>query len=71
MHGWDLAEATGQKLVIDEDIAEAVYGTTSSMMQPNGSYPRGDSFKEPVEIGEDASAGEKMLAYLGRDPSGN
>ena len=71
VHGWDLAQATGQRLPIDDDIAEAVYGMTSSMMQPNGSYPRGDSFKDPVELGEDASPGEKMLAYLGRKPSGD
>ncbi|MDQ3956083.1 MAG: TIGR03086 family metal-binding protein, partial [Actinomycetota bacterium] len=30
VHGWDLAQATGQKMVIDDDIAEAVYLATSS-----------------------------------------
>jgi uncharacterized protein (TIGR03086 family) len=68
VHGWDLARATGQEIVIDDDIGEALYGMTSSMMQPNGSYPRGDSFADPVEVGPDATSGEKLLAYLGRTP---
>jgi uncharacterized protein (TIGR03086 family) len=69
VHGWDLARATGQEIVIDDDVAEAVYGMTSSMMQPQGSYPRGDSFAEPVDVGGDASPRDRMLAYLGRDPA--
>jgi uncharacterized protein (TIGR03086 family) len=68
VHGWDLARATGQEITIDDDIAEALYGMTSSMMQPNGSYPRGDSFADPVEVGPDAAPGDKLLAYLGRTP---
>jgi uncharacterized protein (TIGR03086 family) len=68
VHGWDLAQATGQKLPIDDDIAEAIYGMTSSMMEPQGSYPRGDSFGPPVEVAEDASPADRMLAYLGRNP---
>ena len=68
VHGWDLAQATDQKMTIDDDIAEAVYESTSSMMEPKGNYPRGDSFAEPVEIDEDAPAPDRMLAYLGRQP---
>lgn len=68
VHGWDLAQATGQNMDIDDDIAESVYGATSSMMQPKGDYPRGDSFAEPVEVGDDAPARDRMLAYLGRKP---
>ena len=68
VHGWDLAKATGQKLEIDSDIAEAVYGMTSQMMQPNGSYPRGDSFGEPIEVPDHASSVDRMVAYLGRQP---
>lgn len=71
VHGWDLARATGQELVIDDDVAEAIYGMTSGMMQPKGDYPRGDSFGEPVDVGPDASPVDKMLAYLGRDPAGH
>jgi uncharacterized protein (TIGR03086 family) len=68
VHGWDLARATGQSFTIDDDIAEALYAMTSGMMQPKGSYPRGDSFAEPVNVADDASPGERLLAYLGRTP---
>lgn len=68
VHGWDLAQATDQEIVIDDDIADAVYGMTSSMMQPNGPYPRGDSFAPPVDVPDDAAPAEKLLAYLGRVP---
>jgi uncharacterized protein (TIGR03086 family) len=69
VHGWDLATATKQEIMIDDDIAEALYGMTSSMMQPEGSYPRGDSFAEPIEVAHDAPPRDRLLAYLGRDPA--
>lgn len=68
VHGWDLAKATGQPADIDDDIAEAVYGMTSSMMKPLGDYPRGESFGEPVDVPDDAPIADKALAYLGRQP---
>lgn len=68
VHGWDLGRATGHPVVIDDDVAEAVYGLTSSMMVPLGEYPRGDSFAEPVEAPDSAPIADKMIAYLGRRP---
>jgi hypothetical protein len=41
---------------------------TSRMMAPKGPYPRGDSFKDPVEISGESSPADRLLAYLGRDP---
>jgi hypothetical protein len=55
-------------MVIDDDIAEAVYGMTSSMMAPLGDFPRGEAFGEPVDVPDDAPIADKMLAYLGRQP---
>jgi len=66
VHGWDLAVATGQKLEIDEDIAEAIYAMTSSMMAPKGDFPRMTAFKDPIEVDDEAPAQVRMLAYLGR-----
>jgi uncharacterized protein (TIGR03086 family) len=68
VHGWDLAQATGQDITIDDDAAEAIYGMTSGMMEPKGSYPRGDAFKDPVEVSDGAAPAARMLAYLGRTP---
>jgi uncharacterized protein (TIGR03086 family) len=68
VHGWDLARATGQELAVDDDVAEAVYGMTSGMMEPKGDFPRGTAFAPPVEVPDDAPVRSKMLAYLGRRP---
>jgi uncharacterized protein (TIGR03086 family) len=69
VHGWDLAQATGQDITIDDDVAEAAYQMTSNMMEPKGSFPRGDAFAEPIEVADDAPPRVRMLAYLGRRPS--
>jgi uncharacterized protein (TIGR03086 family) len=68
VHGSDLARATGQEIAIDDDIAEAVYRSTTGMMEPHGKFPRGTSFAPPVEVSDDAPIQDKMLAYLGRQP---
>ena len=68
IHGWDLATATGQTFEPDEDIAEEIYGFVTGMMVPKGKMPRGDNFKDPIEVGDDAGATERLLGYLGRQP---
>jgi uncharacterized protein (TIGR03086 family) len=69
VHGWDLARATGQEFVTDDQTAEALYEMTTRMMAPEGAYPRGAAFKDPVDIAADAPTLDKLLAYLGREPS--
>jgi uncharacterized protein (TIGR03086 family) len=69
VHGWDLAAGTGQEARIDEDIAEAVLQMTSSMMEPKGQMPRGDSFGPPIDVPDDAPPQDRLLAYLGRSPN--
>ena len=68
VHGWDLARATGQQMDIEDDIADAIYEMTTEMLEPKGSYPRGDSFRPPVDVPEDAAPADRMLAYMGRRP---
>lgn len=68
VHGWDLARATGQEYTIDADTPDALYGMTTRMMAPKGPYPRGDSFKDSVEISGESSPSDRLLAYLGRHP---
>lgn len=68
VHGWDLARATGQEIAIDDDVAEAVHGMTTGMMEPHGKFPRGTSFGPPVDVPDDAPIQDKMLAYMGRQP---
>ena len=68
VHGWDLAKGTNQDYEIDDDVARAAYGMVTSMMQPEGDYPRGESFGDPIEVPDDAPIPDKLLAYLGRTP---
>lgn len=68
VHGCDLAKATGHELQLDDDIAEAVHGMTTGMLQPRGSFPREGSFADEIEVPDDAPMRDKMLAYLGRRP---
>jgi uncharacterized protein (TIGR03086 family) len=69
IHGSDLARGTNQSYEIDPDVADASYEMVKSMMEPNGNFPRGDSFAAPIEVPDDAPTQVKLLAYVGRDPS--
>jgi uncharacterized protein (TIGR03086 family) len=68
VHGWDLARATGQTIEIEDDVANDVFGMTTQMMEPLGSFPRGASFGEPLRVPDDAPIVDRMVAYLGRHP---
>lgn len=68
IHGWDLAQGTGQPYEIDPEVAEASYGMVTSMMQPKGKMPRGDAFGDPIEVADDAPIEDRLMAYVGRKP---
>jgi uncharacterized protein (TIGR03086 family) len=65
VHGWDLARATGQDEHIDPQEVERVWAHAREL---------GDNLRQPgvcapaVELGDDASEQDRLLAYLGRDP---
>ena len=65
VHGWDLARATGQDEHIDPPEVERIWAHARKL---------GDNIRQPgvcapaVEIGDDASEQDRLLAYLGRDP---
>ncbi len=66
LHGWDLATATGQDATMPPDLAaqafDAVHGSFTEEQ-------RKGVFKPEIEVGDDATAQDKLLAYTGRDPS--
>ena len=64
-HGWDLATATGEPITYSDDEAEAALATGRTMLRPE--Y-RGQAFGPEVEPPDDATAVERLVAYLGRDP---
>ena len=65
VHGWDLARATGQAMTIEPDeiarIRAQVDGLGDALRSPG-------VCKQPVEIPDDVSEQDELLALLGRDP---
>lgn len=67
-HGWDLAKATGQDATIPPELAKAALGVVGGNI---GDDRRGEGkfFKAEVPVSESASDQDKLIAYLGRNPS--
>jgi uncharacterized protein (TIGR03086 family) len=66
VHGWDLAAATGQDAALDEGIAERVLDVCRGFLPEVG---RRAAFAEEVHIAAGATAGDQLVAYLGRRPA--
>ena len=66
VHGWDIGRGAGLDVTIPDDLAAAAIRVTSGFPQ----HLRGpDSpFDHPRATSEDAPAGGRLLAFLGRDP---
>lgn len=65
MHTWDLARATGQDDTLDEASCRAMLAgmaPAEDMMRSSGQFgPR-------VPVPDDASAQDRLLGFIGRDP---
>lgn len=65
LHGWDLAQASGQELRVSDELAACLRELAESVV-PSG---RGNgSFAEEVEPAADASPIDRLAAYAGRRP---
>ena len=66
-HAWDLAVATGRTGELDEALA---LGALPAAMDKIPAEPRGEEipFGPVVEVGPDATAYERLVAWEGRDP---
>jgi uncharacterized protein (TIGR03086 family) len=64
VHGWDLAEATGQVTPFPEDLAEQALAFTRPQLEalPPGRSP----FSPPQPVADDAPAILRLVACLGR-----
>lgn len=65
LHGWDLARATGQPYVQDDDVLRVLgecFGELAPMARSFG------VFADPVEVGADAGPLDALLGVTGRDP---
>jgi len=66
VHGWDLAQGTGQTLKINDEVAAALLQglKMSGQLDPL----RGTIVGQPVSIPEDAPASKQLIAFYGRQP---
>lgn len=65
VHAWDLARATGQSLVLEEDVALRGLAFMSGALTPE---MRGNAFGAEVAVPHDAPAYERLAAFAGRHP---
>jgi uncharacterized protein (TIGR03086 family) len=64
LHGWDLAEGSGRRLVVADPVVAYVRSLAEDVI-PGG---RGRTFGDEVEPGGEADALERFAAYAGRSP---
>ncbi len=68
MHGWDVARASGQALVLDNDDLAACLEFVAMMSGPGSEEARGDAFGPPLPVPKGASRLDQVVAGNGRDP---
>ncbi|QBX56575.1 TIGR03086 family protein [Nocardioides seonyuensis] len=65
IHGWDVARGTGQPWTISDAEAESLHATADGW--GDALYSEGIC-RAPVQVPDDASATDRLVARLGRDP---
>lgn len=65
VHGWDLAQATGQDTELDGSLAEQMLAFAIQAM-PEGQ--RGPLMAPPVSVASDATPTVRLVAFTGRTP---
>ena len=64
-HGWDVGVARHPAHRIPESLAEEVLARVSPALDVSA---RGESFAAPIHVPGNASASERLVAFLGREP---
>ncbi|NYG05765.1 uncharacterized protein (TIGR03086 family) [Phycicoccus badiiscoriae] len=64
LHGWDLAQASGQELRVSDEVVGYVHDLTRGVIAQG----RGSSFGNELTPSADADAVERFAAYAGRTP---
>ena len=69
VHGWDLAQATGQAMPPDEGVADALL--SSEWMALCAEVRNGDPpvFAPEIDVPSEAPAAARLAGFLGRDPN--
>ena len=68
VHGWDLAEATGQDYACDGELVQAASSFVQSVVAQNPDGSPG-LFGPPVAVPQDAPPLDRLIGATGRDPA--
>ena len=66
VHAWDYAAATGRPISAPDSLTDYVSGLVHRIVTPEGRARAG--FDEPVDVAEDASPLDRLVAFTGRVP---
>jgi len=66
LHGWDVARAAGQDDTMPDGLAKAAYDVIHGRFSDE---QRKGVFKPEIQVGDDATPQQRLLAYTGRDPN--
>jgi uncharacterized protein (TIGR03086 family) len=68
-HGWDVARASGQQLVLDDASLAPSKEFVAMMSGPGSDQARGDAFGPALPVPTGASVLDEVIAGNGRDPA--
>jgi uncharacterized protein (TIGR03086 family) len=66
LHGWDLARATQRDATMPNGLAQAAYDCIHGLFTDE---QRKGVFAPEIQVGDDATPQQRLLAYTGRDPN--
>ena len=69
LHGWDVAQATGQAYECELAILEAVYQFVAPLAVPGEEAQREGLFGPVIEVPEGAPLLDRVIGLSGRDPA--
>lgn len=65
VHGWDISQACGQRRPIPDALATSLLAIAPLLVPESGRHPL---FGPPVTAPAQAGPGDRLVAYLGREP---
>ena len=65
VHGWDISQACGQHRPIPDALAATLLAIAPLLIPETGRHPL---FSPPVRAAAQASPGDRLVAFLGREP---
>ncbi len=64
VHAWDFAQATGQQVVVSDQVTQHVLGVANQIITPEARG--GGAFADPLEAGPDSGILDRLIAFTGR-----